>query len=66
MIFFLIFPRKIEFDNSIKIVLIPSEMVSSLKEKNLLPVGANSFLLEKIPYHRGLDVQNKKVVFLEK
>ena len=30
----------------IKIVLLPSEKGSTLKGKNLLPVGANSFLLD--------------------
>ena len=32
--------------NSFKIVLLPSEMVSTLKGKNLLPLGAKSFFLE--------------------
>ena len=33
-------------DNSLKFVLLPSEKGSTLKGKNLLPRGANSFLLE--------------------
>ena len=32
-------------DNSLKIVLFPSEKGSTLNGKNLLPVGANSLLL---------------------
>ena len=32
--------------NSNKIILLPSEKLSTLIEKNLLPGGANSFLLE--------------------
>ena len=31
--------------------------MSFLKEKNLLPVGANSFLLEKTSLQKGFDVQ---------
>ena len=30
--------------------LVPSENESTLKEKNLLPMGANSFLLEQTPF----------------
>ena len=39
--------------NSVKLILLPSEKESSLKGKNLLPVGANSFLLEKTPLAEG-------------
>ena len=34
--------------------LVPSEKGSTLKGKNLLPRGANSFLLEKIPFQKGV------------
>ena len=37
-------------DNSVKIVLLPSEKRSTLKGKNLLPLGANSFLLGLTPF----------------
>ena len=33
--------------------LVPSEKGSALNEKNLLPMGANSLLLEKIPFQMG-------------
>ena len=36
------------------------EKGSTLKGKNLLPVGANSFLLEKIPLQKCLDLQESK------
>ena len=42
-------------DNSVKIVLPPFGKI--LKGKNSLPLGANSFLLELIPFQKGLDVQ---------
>ena len=32
----------------------PSEKGSTLKGKNLLPLGANSFLLELNPFQKGL------------
>ena len=35
----------IEGDNSVKIVFLPFKKRSTLKGKNLLPLGANSFLL---------------------
>ena len=47
-------------DNSIKIVLLPSIKGSTLKGKNLLPRGANSFLLEETPFQKGLGVQESK------
>ena len=34
-------------------VFSPSEMGSSLQEKNLLPAGANSFLVEQTPFQEG-------------
>ena len=37
-----------------KYIFLPFEKGSSLKEKNLLPLGANSFLLEKTPFQKGL------------
>ena len=43
-----------------KLFYLPSEKVSTLKGKNLLPLGANSFLLEKTPFHKGLGVQESK------
>ena len=38
----------------------PYKKVSSLKGKNLLPWGVNSSLFEKIPFSRGLSVQERK------
>ena len=35
-------------------LFLSSKKGSSLKGKNLLPLGANSFLLEKIPFQKGL------------
>ena len=43
-----------------KIVLLPSEKWSILKGKNLLPLGANSFLLEWTHFQKGLGVQERK------
>ena len=40
----------------LKLLLLPSERESTLKEKNLLPLGANSFLLELTPLKKGFDV----------
>ena len=37
--------------------MFPSER--SLTGKNLLPRGANSFLLEKISFKKGIDMQEK-------
>ena len=37
-----------------------SEEGSTLKGKSLLPLGANSFLLEKIQFQKGLCVQESK------
>ena len=34
-------------------------MESTQKGKDLLPLGANSFLLEKTPFEKGLDVQKR-------
>ena len=31
------------------------------KKKNLLPLGANSFLIEKIPFQNGIEVQELKL-----
>ena len=36
---------------------IPSEKVSTLKGKNLLPLGANSSLLENTPFQKEFEVQ---------
>ena len=41
---------------------LPSEMGSTLKGKNLLPMGANSFLLEKTSFQKGY-VQKVTKVF---
>ena len=40
-------------DNSVKMGCLLSEKSSSLKGKNLLPLGANSFLLEKRSFQKG-------------
>ena len=37
-----------------------SEKGATLKEKNLLPLGANSFLLEQTPFQKELDVPELK------
>ena len=37
-----------------------SGKVSALKGKNLLPLGANSFLVEQTPFQKGLDVKKRK------
>ena len=42
------------------LILALSEKGSTLKEKNLLPRGTNSFFLELIPFQKGLDVQESK------
>ena len=43
----------------------PSEKVSTLKGKNLLPKGANSFLLEYPPFQKGYITSDRsKAVFL--
>ena len=39
---------------------LPSEMGSTLKGKNLLPLGANSFLVEESPFQKGFVVQTNK------
>ena len=38
----------------------PSEKGSTLKGKNLLPFGANSFCLELAPFQKGMCVQKSK------
>ena len=43
-----------------KLICFPSEKGSSLKGKTLLPRGANSFFLEKIPFQKWLGVQESK------
>ena len=45
-------------DTSVK--LFCSGKGSILKGKNLLPLGANSFVLEYIPFQKGLCVQESK------
>ena len=40
--------------------MLPFEKVSTLKGKNLLPTGANSFLLELTPFQKGFAVQESK------
>ena len=47
-------------ETTVKIVCLPSEKGSILKGKNLLPQGANSFLLELTPFQKGLGVQETK------
>ena len=49
--------RKVETlsrEATVKIVFLPIEKWSTQKGKNLLPLGANSFLSEKIPFIRNL------------
>ena len=46
--------------NSVKTFCLPSEKGSTQKGKNLLPLGANSFLLELTPIRNGVDVQESK------
>ena len=41
-------------------MLLFSEQESTLKGRNLLPMGANSFLLEKTPFQKGSSVQESK------
>ena len=43
-----------------KLFCLPSEKVSTLKEKNLLPKGATSFLLEWTPVQKGIGAQEDK------
>ena len=50
---------------------LPSEKGSALNGKNLLPMGANSFPLEQIPFQKGPSIQESipevtKVVSLVK
>ena len=45
-------------DQSDKWILLPSEKGPTLKGKNLLPIGANSFLLEEIPFRSELVCRN--------
>ena len=40
-----------------KLLFLTSEKVSALKVKHLLPRGANSFLLEEIPFQKGIRLQ---------
>ena len=40
----------------------PSKKESTLKGKTLLPVGANSFLLDQTPSHEGLGAQETKQI----
>ena len=40
---------------------LPSEKGSTLKGKNLLPLGANSFLLEQTPFQKGYGKQESKL-----
>ena len=41
-------------DNSVKLFLLPCEMMSTLKEKIFSPGVANYFLLEMTLYQKGL------------
>ena len=43
-----------------KLFCLPSEKGSTLTGKNLLPMGANSFLLEWTPFQKGFGVQESK------
>ena len=55
-------------DSSVKIGLIPSEKASTLKKRNLLPRGANSYLLEKkrIGVHENKHKITNVVIFFSK
>ena len=44
-----------------ELICLRSEKGSILKGKNLLPMGANNFLLEKIPCQKGPGVQESKM-----
>ena len=47
--------------NSVSLLLPPFSKGSTQKEKNSLPVGANSFLLEQTPFfQKGLGAQEDK------
>ena len=46
--------------NSVKMFLLPQWKGSIVKGNNLLPLGANSFLLEKTPFQKGIGVQEHK------
>ena len=41
---------------TVKLFYLPSGKGSNLKGKNLLSLGANSFLLEYTPFQKGIDV----------
>ena len=43
--------------NYVKLLILLSEKGSTLKRKNLLPVEANSLLLEKTPFQKEIDEQ---------
>ena len=47
-------------DNPIKSSLAPSEKTFTLKGKDFLPSGTNSFFLEYIPFWKRLDLQAGK------
>ena len=44
----------------VKLFCAPSEKRSTLKGKNLLPRGANSFLLGYAPFQKGVGVPERK------
>ena len=44
-----------------KLFLSPSGKGSTLKGKNFLPVGANSFLLESTPFQKGNSAEESKL-----
>ena len=46
--------------NSVNSFCFPSEKRSTLKGRNLLPLGANFFLLEKTPFQKGIGVLESK------
>ena len=62
---------KLSREISIKIILVPSEKVSTLKGKNLFPRGTSSVLLDLIPSEKAHEVQESKqevtkIISLEK
>ena len=46
--------------NSVRYFVPSSGKGSAPEGKNLLPLGANSFLLEQIPFQKGINVQENK------
>ena len=58
--FFIIYYKGDNFCDSLFALKAFSKKGSTLKGKNLLPLGVISLLLEKTPFQKGLDVQESK------